>query len=486
LHDQEYAEILHPYNKENKKNAYGVTKIIFGPKTFSLYPNENIVEKEKIRLLVENEALVVQALVDTENHKAGEKWLVHGPCSYFPTIEKQIVELRRATTIGDNESLYVRNMDTCELKLVVGPRAYMCAVDEEPFYKRITLSEQSALKLDYDSSTRGYEVQVQKNECVCIVDYDNLKEKYYLGPCSYTLQPNEGIKTIAISTGVPKKENGLTVGVVRLGPDFMDDRFDVRTLDNAVLELTLTYKWKVIIDDHSIGKLFNSDFIGFSCQSLRSRIRETASHYSFEEFHKNSSSILREKLFKEYSRKVVQAGEEKEAKFVGRFFDEFNFLIFELDIKKLVPVDPEIELLLDQSIKQSMKIMCNKLNDNAEFEGRISKIKNDVEIAKLRGTVIDLEHQNRVKETLHRIKIENEAQVTMEKAKAKAEIDVARNKMKMEIEDIKNIMQNLEGDIGASYLKHAQAANLHKNVNSMTLVPDSVQNLFAPSAFLSK
>jgi hypothetical protein len=106
-----------------------------------------------------------------------------------------------------------------------------------------------------------------------------------MGPRSHILQPYEDVRVISLSSGVPKEENGIQAVKINLGPDLMLDSFNIRTKDNAVLRMMVTYKWKFILGENDLYKVFAGDFIGYTCQSMRSRVREAASRHEFERFH---------------------------------------------------------------------------------------------------------------------------------------------------------------------------------------------------------
>lgn len=116
------------------------------------------------------------------------------------------------------------------------------------------------------------------------------------------LKPYEDVSMIKLSGGLPKKENVLKNLSLLLGPDFMTDIIQVETCDHARLWLRLAYRWvfKVNKEDESeCQKLFSiKDFVGDACKSLSSRIRGAVSSSSFDYFHKNSSELIRNAIFK--------------------------------------------------------------------------------------------------------------------------------------------------------------------------------------------
>lgn len=251
-----------------KKCLMGEIEIRQGPTTFSLYPGESDLEGIKnATILGKNEVAVIQAIdnfIDDkgEEKKAGECWIISGPARYIPTKFERCIKSYKAINVGQSEAIYVRDTSTSELKLVKGPQSYILNVDEEEYQKVLSPREFEALKdqgITERASSKAFTLQIQKNECVCVIDYKSNKETYILGPKSHILGPYEGVKVISISAGVPKKENQAKLAIIRLGPDFMNDQFEVRTKDNAVLRLSVTYKWKFVLDDKNLNKIFTGD-----------------------------------------------------------------------------------------------------------------------------------------------------------------------------------------------------------------------------------
>jgi major vault protein len=183
----------------------------------------------------------------------------------------------------------------------------------------------------------------------------------------------------------------------------MNDRFEVRTKDNAVLELDVFYKWRLLINDDTIIRIFQShDFIGYACQSMQSRIREVIARLDFEVFHSSSVKLLREELFR--TKDVPGFGS-----LYGRYYPETAMLVSDVDVKSMRPTDPEIASLLNESIRANMKIVCQKLEDAAQIQAEKERIENQCEIEALRSDVIAGANVNLRKETLEKAKIDGEA-----------------------------------------------------------------------------
>lgn len=113
------------------------------------------------------------------------------------------------------------------------------------------------------------------------------------------LEPDELLTICRLSGGRPKRENAVSLLYLPLGPDFMADVVEIETADHARLSLSLTYHWKFEYESkEDLHKIFDiRDFIGYGCRAMASRIRGLCSKYRFDEFHKNSSELIRTAAF---------------------------------------------------------------------------------------------------------------------------------------------------------------------------------------------
>lgn len=229
-----------------------------------------------------------------------------------------------------------------------------------------------------------------------------------------------------------------------------------------------------------MDKLFEGDYIGYACESLRSRIREVASKLEFEKFHTNATQMLASSLFANHNVTITRAKKQEVEEVVGVLFSKFNFLVFELDVKNITPKDPQIAELLDQSIKSSMKILCKKLNENAEFEAAKEKLESDAEIARLNGNLIEIENANYCKEELEKAKISGAARIENTKATVQADELLENSQIEMSIAQMQEQMELLKGPSGLKYIEFVKALSLNRNVNNVTVVPSGVSTLYVP------
>ena len=114
LSSQEYCFVVNPMNKDGT-HRYGERQLRKGEDQFFLQPGESLENGWfiKIHTLEENDCLLLKAKSPIKDgdieRKAGETWMIRGPCNFIPTIDIQILEKRFALPLGDNEGVYVRS-----------------------------------------------------------------------------------------------------------------------------------------------------------------------------------------------------------------------------------------------------------------------------------------------------------------------------------------------------------------------------------------
>jgi major vault protein len=120
-----YCAIANPHLRDDKgkpiEDAHGQVKLRHGEtevrvatdwtSPFPLYPGESLHEAVTLlRVVQPNTALFIQAnrdFVDKEGtqRRAGDQWLFHGPGTYIPSVECEIVEVVVAQVIKPNQAL---------------------------------------------------------------------------------------------------------------------------------------------------------------------------------------------------------------------------------------------------------------------------------------------------------------------------------------------------------------------------------------------
>ena len=201
----------------------------------------------------EQEALLLRAKENFKDNeifrKSGEKWMIRGPCEYIPPVEVEILELRHSIPLDENEGIYIRNINSGEVRAFIG-ETYLLKAHEILWEKNLhsqveTLLDLANAGLAYirpKKNIKGkyiYEHKVQTvfnrvksnvvrykvphSFVVQLYDYKNKEKRYVFGPDLVILKPYEEITVLSMSGGTPKVENAIKSLGLSLGPDFMRD-----------------------------------------------------------------------------------------------------------------------------------------------------------------------------------------------------------------------------------------------------------------------
>lgn len=174
-----YCVIKNPVIKSSGEivvDEFGMAKVRYGdrevrtceshPTPFPLYPYEGLeVDLTKIPVIKPNHAFLLRTLRDFKDkdgneHNAGDEWLYHGPGSYVPSIECELVREVAPITVRPNTALKIRALRATkdiygnerkagEEWLIREPGDYLPGVDEEYVeeVKAFVLTERKSLHL---------------------------------------------------------------------------------------------------------------------------------------------------------------------------------------------------------------------------------------------------------------------------------------------------------------------------------------------------
>jgi len=461
LSNREYCVILDPYDPKTRANHFGKRELRKGEVTFFLQPGEKLEENTtfNIKVLTEADALLLQALEDFQEtkeikRKAGEKWLVIGPCEYIPPVEVQIVEQRKKIPLDENEGIYVRNIQTGEVRMETG-NTYLLEAHEELWEKDLpelveylvavqkiglpnltptfdksgkpvySCTELKGYKRD---KTRVVTYRVPHNYAVQLYDFKLKNGRVIFGPSLLMLGPYEQFTLLSLSGGRPKKENAIKSLSLHLGPSVMFDIVDIETSDHARLQFSLAYNWQFKYnkdDPKDCSKLFQvPDFVGDACKSIASRIRGAVSSVTFEDFHKRRKDLIQIAVFGTNS-----DGTPRE----NLFFHANNLQINYVDVQNPEPIDPRMKesLFKAQTLNIEITTRTQELNANHQAMKLEQESKGRLEIQKFN----DQAQAEDAKKSLLLLKAENEG-IKMKgsaiaKAKAEAEAELIQSNSQM-------------------------------------------------------
>mmetsp|Transcript_52982 Transcript_52982/g.110505 ORF Transcript_52982/g.110505 Transcript_52982/m.110505 type:complete len:685 (-) Transcript_52982:1188-3242(-) len=417
----QYCTVRNPWDDEGRPQM-GRLDLRRGERAFFLKPGEELVGGRILDVVVlgPDEALLLRAtqpFTDAGDvaRTPGDRWTVVGPCEYVPPVEVEVVKRYRAIPLDETEGIYVRNIKTGAVEMVIG-RTYLLGPDEELWEKQLSPEVEDLLAMPHNDTkgvkvadmaragggrdkTRVVTYRTPHNSALQVYDYRQKSSRVVWGPGLVMLAPDEQFTILSLSGGKPKKQNQIHALSLSLGPDFMTDVVVVETSDHARLQIQLSYNWKFDIDSHSrnmedAAKIFQvPDFIGDACKAIASRVRGAVAAASFDDFHKNSAEIIRVAVF----------GRDAD----GHIKDAFHFpsnklVITNIDIQSVEPVDQRTRDALSYSVQQAIEITTKSQEASARHDAERKaqeavgvlerqKLKDEIEAEQTRRALLELQ-----------------------------------------------------------------------------------------------
>jgi len=284
------------------------------------------------------------------------------------------------------------------------------------------------------------------------------------GPQLINLGPNEEFTLLSLSGGNPKRPDVIKSLVLFLGPDFMTDMVVVETSDHARLSLKLAYNWRFRYE-HDREKIFQvPDFIGDACKAIASRVRGAVAGVTFDEFHKDSTSIIRRAVF----------GDDRVV-----FFESNNLEISAVDVQSVEPIDQRTRDALSKSVQLAIEITTKSQEATAQHETKkqeqISsgfletlRIQAACESEKEKLKLLELQTQTATHEAIGDKTSEAEAKQKVTKINGKAAVQhatIISNAMKIKAQSELEILK-LEKNAEYEYAKELKRIQVKKSERS--------------------
>lgn len=451
LSNRQYCVVLDPLDKDGNPRL-GQRELRKGEATFFLHPGESLeAGVQNVHVLGEEDALLIRAREAFEDHKPGDRWLVHGPCEFVPPVHVDIIDRRKAIPLDENEGIYVRDTRSGKVRSVSG-QSYLLQPYEElwskelpPSVEQLVMNEKDPLA---DRNERGIKssggsvrdktkvvtYRVPHNAAVQIYDYKEKRARIIFGPELVLLGPDEQFTRLSLSGGKPKKGNQIQSLVLLLGPDFMTDIVTVETSDHARLSLTLSYNWHFDVDKEdsdSAAKIFSvPDFVGDACKAIASRVRGSVAQVPFDQFHRESATLIRKAVF----------GTDGDGKVRDAFrFAANNLVITNIDIQSVEPVDQKTRDSLQKSVQLAIEITTKSQEAAARHEaerreqearGKLErqKIEDEAQAEKSRSELLQLQASSAAVESTGQAKAEAQARAEAAEIEGNAAVTQARLK----------------------------------------------------------
>ncbi|XP_019849374.1 PREDICTED: major vault protein-like isoform X2 [Amphimedon queenslandica] len=469
LSHHQYCVVVNPLGDDGRPRL-GCRELRKGPKTFFLHPGEKFERGIQDAIILESdEALLVTAQEEFDDitedgskvHRTpGDRWMIHGPTDYIPRTEIGNIQRRKATPLNENEGIYVRNVQSGQVRAILGPQSYLLQAAEELYEKELTplaeeilkegggVGDASIRKIAYfdgakDPSlfkgnkrdkTRVVTYRCPSNCAVQVYNYIEKTARVVFGPDLVVLDPHENFNVLSLSAGKPKKENALKTICLMLGPDFISDHITVEASDHARLKIAVSMNNEFRVErgnPESEAMLFSvPDFIGFACREVASKVRGKVASIPFEQFHKHSADIITAAVFG----KNADGEVNKEVIFTAN-----NLVITNIYIQSIEPIDHHMRDSLSKSVQMAIEISTKSIERSAQHEAQRTeqkakgelerqKLQNEKEAEEARKELLELQAVAAAVESSGQAKAEAQAQAERLLIEGQSAIELAKLK----------------------------------------------------------
>lgn len=468
-----YCVIIDPVDAKGRQQL-GRKEVRRGERTFFLQPGERL-EDNKVKnvyVLTPEEALLLRALEEYDGHQPGDRWMVHGPCTFVPSVQVEIIEKRSAIPLDKNEGVYVRDIKTGRIRSEMG-KSYMLKASEELVAKElpdiveqllakdVRLEKDAVVPVGDRNKTRVVTLRLPHNSACQVYDYKAKKSRVVFGPDLIALDYDEQFTILSLSGGKPKVNHKIKSLVLLLGPDFMTDIIQVDTADHAKLQITLSYKYHFDATPENGSLLFkHPDFVGDVCKTMASKIRSTVASNNFDMFHKNSAQIIQNAIFGDKS--VYE-------------FPSNSLKVSGVDVQSVEPVDQKTRDSLMKTVQLAIEITTQSQQANARHEAE--KLDQEAQGLLRKKQLEENAKAEKIKEELLRLRVDNntieatgraraEAKARTEAARIEAEASVEQAKLKAQAIKIKidteMELQKMKQDFNIEHQKKVDELELQK------------------------
>jgi major vault protein len=304
------------------------------------------------------------------------------------------------------------------------------------------------------------------------------KRQVIVGPQSYILEYDEDLQVIELSTGTPKSDEKLIKSVyLRTLNNKISDVIHAQTSDFCDLTIRASYRLNFEGDPE---RWFNvENYVQFLCDHLRSLIRNLVKKHTIIDFYSNGISYIRD---------TVLGPSTKDAKRIGRLFEENGMRVYDLEVLDiaLMNADMEQQLLSAQHnvIKQLLNL--NEIQRKTDFELVNEEAKRKVNRVKSETTIEQyVLKQKEVQEQYAIEKLQHASQADIDllrlnsvKSKSEIEVEVAQLDLSKS-----RIREEFDVEMRSRYLAQrlqAQAAEVDAVVRKAQAVsPDLIAALQA-------
>ena len=164
------------------------------------------------------------------------------------------------------------------------------------------------------------------------------KRRVQVGPATILLDYDEGIESLALSTGRPKTTDKLLeTPYLRVENNQVSDLVQVETRDHVHVQLYLSYR--VNFEGQPERWFAVENYVKFLCDHVRSVLKGQVRKQTVEDFYGSSTDHVRDFIL----------GKSADGKRPGMAFPENGMHVVDVEVLKVVLLDDKIRTLLDQT-----------------------------------------------------------------------------------------------------------------------------------------
>jgi len=448
LLDGEYCILLSP----NGQKKYRI-----GPDVVFPEPMEDFVVNKNSRVfqayhLKKNMGLLIRVMKDftSENdsqipageYKSGQDIFIKDMEGFFyPTENIEVRGEVEAIPLAEKEGVYVRNLDTGMIITEVGHKNFLPDLTKYEIVNRhISNETQRLYGLTNHKPEKAISVYIPPSFAVLVMTKD--KREVVVGPKTRILNFDEDLEILKLSTGKPKNDdNLLSTCFLQVTGNKVSDIVTVTTSDHVKLEVLLSYR--VSFNDAVEAereKWFSvKNYVDLLCDHLGSIIRGAVRNCSIEQFHSNSTEIMRSAVLGE------KKGEEKRS---GCHFAENGMWVYDIEVLNVSILDANVEKLVSdaqraailsdvQKKKEALRLgnekfiqeveqqICESQKATFQKSTELEEFKRNLEEIKV-GTIIEVEKMQKVgraKNEAESLEISSQAKVDALKRESMVELE---------------------------------------------------------------
>ncbi|CAD2220887.1 major vault protein-like protein [Angomonas deanei] len=295
--------------------------------------------------------------------------------------------------LSEEEELWEKPVTPLVRRMLGAPRLSL-RVEEDPGVFQPQMSAEDSILLDagtflttreeeahevvqeQDSDISQFAVvsaRAEPNTLIRLYDESKGTSRVVAGPAEVNLEPYEEFTILSLSGGKPKTPGQIYALCLYMGPDYMADLIEIETLDHARLELQLAYNWELDNSDPHVAEIAFTipDFIGEACKTLASRVRSLIAGKTFDDFHRNSSTLIKQAVFGSSSYRYIEVLNDGEV----LYFTANGLRITNVDVQSVTPVDPRTKFALTKSVQLAVEIITKSQENDATHNAMLREQK---------------------------------------------------------------------------------------------------------------